>query len=324
MRIALAFGLTDRGRPAAAPPTNTVAPAVSGTETEGQTLTTTDGTWTGSPSSYERKWQRNTGSWADIGGATNSTYVLAAGDVGYTVRPGVRATGPGGVSDWAYGTATGTIAALMTAPTAYWPLSNANDVCAGARNLSGTAGSFVAGKVGNCWSVATGTRTRASDASIDLPTSGTSYSVACWLYWGNSYSNPLRKNSGSTGWGWTFSSVDKLGNSNNTLHVGLLAGGTKTVYSAPYSYSTWYHVAMVIDRTADVLRLYQDAVLVDSISIAGYSSGDSSGGALTLGGATTVRLDEVGLWHGHALTGDEVSYLYNSGTGRTFDGSVWT
>lgn len=94
------------------PPVNTVAPVVSGTETEGETLSTTDGTWTGTePITFEYQWQRNTGSWGDIGSATNSTYVLQAGDVGYTVRPGVRATGPGGVSDWVYGDPTGTIQA---------------------------------------------------------------------------------------------------------------------------------------------------------------------------------------------------------------------
>lgn len=59
-------------------PVNTVAPALSGDFFVGQTLTCSTGTWTGSPTpTYTYQW-RNAG--VDIGGATNSTYVLVAGD----------------------------------------------------------------------------------------------------------------------------------------------------------------------------------------------------------------------------------------------------
>jgi len=71
-------------------PVNTVAPVVSGTATFGQTLTTTDGTWTGTPSpSFTYQWQRVT---TNIGGATSSTYVLVQADVGNTIRCVVTAT----------------------------------------------------------------------------------------------------------------------------------------------------------------------------------------------------------------------------------------
>lgn len=75
-------------------PVNTVAPAVTGTGTVGQTLTTTNGTWTGSPTiTFARQWRRNT---TDIGGATGTTYVLQAGDSGQTVTCRVTATNPSG------------------------------------------------------------------------------------------------------------------------------------------------------------------------------------------------------------------------------------
>jgi hypothetical protein len=44
----------------ASPPVNTVAPAVTGTATQGQTLTTDNGTWTNSPTGYTYQWQRYT------------------------------------------------------------------------------------------------------------------------------------------------------------------------------------------------------------------------------------------------------------------------
>jgi hypothetical protein len=45
---------------AASPPVNTVAPVVTGTPTQGQTLTTDDGTWTNTPTGYTYQWQRFT------------------------------------------------------------------------------------------------------------------------------------------------------------------------------------------------------------------------------------------------------------------------
>jgi hypothetical protein len=96
-------------------PVNTVAPVVSGTATVGQTLTTTNGTWTGAPApTFTYQWQRVT---TNISGATSSTYVLVAADVGNTIRCVVTATNPlGAVS--ANSNATAAVAATVPgAPT---------------------------------------------------------------------------------------------------------------------------------------------------------------------------------------------------------------
>lgn len=96
-------------------PVNTVAPAVTGTATFGQTLTTTNGTWTGAPApTFTYQWQRVT---TNISGATSSTYVLVAADVGNTVRCVVTATNAlGAVSANSNNTAT-VAAAVPGAPT---------------------------------------------------------------------------------------------------------------------------------------------------------------------------------------------------------------
>lgn len=71
---------------------NTVLPAVTGTVEDGETLTTTNGTWLGSPS-FARQWQFNDGTgWANISGATNLTYVIAGTYIGDTIRCRVTAT----------------------------------------------------------------------------------------------------------------------------------------------------------------------------------------------------------------------------------------
>jgi hypothetical protein len=76
--------------PAASLPANTVAPVVSGIGYVGQTLATTNGTWTGNPApTFAYQWQRNG---SNIGGATASTYVVTLADEGVPVRCVVTAT----------------------------------------------------------------------------------------------------------------------------------------------------------------------------------------------------------------------------------------
>jgi hypothetical protein len=71
-------------------PVNTVAPAITGTAQEGQTLTCSTGTWTGNPTpTYTYQWKRNG---SNIGSATNSTYVLVTADVGQSIKCTVTAT----------------------------------------------------------------------------------------------------------------------------------------------------------------------------------------------------------------------------------------
>lgn len=79
-------------------PTNVTLPTVTGDAVQGETLTTTTGTWTGlAPITYAYQWFNSE---ADITGATASTYVLTEDDIGLTVGVRVTATnvrGPVGV-----------------------------------------------------------------------------------------------------------------------------------------------------------------------------------------------------------------------------------
>jgi len=99
-------------------PVNTVAPAISGLAEEGQTLTSSSGTWTNSPTSYAYQWFRKTVSETAITGAFSSTYIPVSADVGATLRCRVRAfnAGGGGAANQVYTAYTGTIAVASPAP----------------------------------------------------------------------------------------------------------------------------------------------------------------------------------------------------------------
>jgi hypothetical protein len=105
MRIRVTASNTDGSSVAQSDPTATVVastaprstdrPIVSGTPELGEVLTTDNGSWTRSPSSYSYAWQRceadNFVSCVNIPAATEKTYTTRAIDVGYRLRSQVTA-----------------------------------------------------------------------------------------------------------------------------------------------------------------------------------------------------------------------------------------
>lgn len=75
-------------------PANTVAPAITGTAEVGETLTVTNGTWTGVPTpTYARQWYADD---VAIEGATGLTYVLTEDEEGAVITVVVTATNAAG------------------------------------------------------------------------------------------------------------------------------------------------------------------------------------------------------------------------------------
>ena len=121
-------------------PTNSVAPAISGTKSVGQTLTSSTGTWSGTPTSYAYQWKRadtSSGSYTDISGANTSTYVLTSDDVSKFIKVGVIATNAAGSSSQTLSTATTAISAV--APSA--PVINSITAGDGQLSVNFTASS---------------------------------------------------------------------------------------------------------------------------------------------------------------------------------------
>ncbi len=94
------------------PPQASAVPAITGTKTVGQTLTSSSGTWPNTSSGYLYQWQKSSDdgvTWTSISGATSSTYVLVAADAGYVIRSQVSLTANAGSSS-AYSLPTAAIA----------------------------------------------------------------------------------------------------------------------------------------------------------------------------------------------------------------------
>jgi hypothetical protein len=94
------------------PPSNTVAPVISGTAVVGQVLSSTTGTWTGTaPITYSYQWKRG----ATNIGTNSSTYTLVAADAGNTsnITCVVTATNAGGSAN----ATSNTIAQILTVRT---------------------------------------------------------------------------------------------------------------------------------------------------------------------------------------------------------------
>jgi large repetitive protein len=111
-------------------PVNTVAPAVSGTAKQGQTLSTTIGTWTGGSLTYAYLWYRcdaGETNCVSIAGATAATYVVTATDVGHYIISIVVAsnnTGSARANSNAIGPMTASVAPPPPPPSGTTKLPN--------------------------------------------------------------------------------------------------------------------------------------------------------------------------------------------------------
>jgi outer membrane protein assembly factor BamB len=97
--------------PVGSAPVNTTAPTITGTASNGQSLSASPGTWSGSPTSYSYQWMRcQAGTCTAITGATASSYTVNSADTGSQLEVQVTAAN-------AVGAATADSALTTTVPT---------------------------------------------------------------------------------------------------------------------------------------------------------------------------------------------------------------
>jgi hypothetical protein len=90
----------------------------------------------------------------------------------------------------------------------------------------------------------------------------------------------------------------------------------------PYSpaQDTWYHWVILYDATTHLLSLYEDGALIgsstDEVTLPSGQNNILRFNRETL--STPGLIDEFGVWIDHKLTAGQISWLYNSGAGRTY------
>ena len=85
-------------------PNSTAEPRISGSPVVGRTLTASQGSWSGAPTSFAYQWVRcprdgglpSGANCAAIGGATTTQYIVATADVGFRLRVRVTASNADG------------------------------------------------------------------------------------------------------------------------------------------------------------------------------------------------------------------------------------
>lgn len=119
---AAAVGVLFTGEPPveATAPENTAAPVVTGTTKVGETLSTTNGSWTGEPTSYTYQWERASNSGFNegveaISGATSATYQLVSADSEKYIRCSVVAKNGTGSSEAKSSARVGPVEAVSVA-----------------------------------------------------------------------------------------------------------------------------------------------------------------------------------------------------------------
>lgn len=132
---------TARGGAAPAAPVNTAPPVIDNlAPVVGDTLTVTNGTWTGTPTSYSYNWIR---AGVPIGAPDQNTYLVVLADTGAEIKCDVTATNATGSSDPA---PSGGTALVESAPVNTVAPVISGNVSAPTENdtLSATSGTWVA------------------------------------------------------------------------------------------------------------------------------------------------------------------------------------
>ena len=153
-------------------PATSGAASIAGDAVEGQTLSESHASWSGSPTSYSYQWQSCDGSGNNcsaIPGATGQSYTLTTGDVGHTIRVQEAATNAGGSSDAATSPQTTVVQAGPSGGGG--TLGNGGGVTGGGTGGSGvgTGGSTGGSAGGATGGITAGSGTSAPPVSIGAP-----------------------------------------------------------------------------------------------------------------------------------------------------------
>jgi hypothetical protein len=291
-------------------PQNITPPTITG-NTVGVAITSTPGGWSGTPIAYAYQWQISddgaTG-WADITDATESTYTPISADEDKYVRlvvAGINNEGTSVPSE----SAPSEQLAVSTIPAgavAFWSMNNTSDASGNGYTLTPVnSPTFGAGKINNAAYV-NNTNYFQSSAQIGAG----SWTIATWIYPTASGSSN-RMIAADQGY-------QNLYFMEHGLALYFNVAGYSQIGGISVSQNQWVHVALTYDSVEEAVNLYVNgAPVASSLGNPPTSSFTVWPGALSNVSSPQPfvgRLDAYGIWN-RALSGAEVTTLYNGGTG---------
>src|SRR5581483_3096022 len=305
------------------PPSNTSPPTISGTANDGQTLTASPGTWSGStPMTFTYQWKRcNTAgaSCTAVTGATSTTYALTSADIGFTMRVTVVATNGAGASTYPS-------AVTADSPKSYWRLGDSSTTATDTQGF--TNGTYVGSPTQHVTSLLPGD----SEGAVTLDGSSQYVQIPGNSVWtAGAFSVEVLVRTSSTPDNRTIAAVESGGSfggwwlntdSNGALRFFIGNGGGWSVASAGpvLATGTIYDIAATYDGTN--ARLYVNGSLV-STGPATAMAAVPSANPLRLGSASSFvgqffpgTLDEASFYTS-ALTATQVANHYAAATAES-------
>ena len=201
---------------------------------------------------------------------------------------------------------------------AWWPFDEtsgnvAHDIAGFPNDLAFMSGSYVpvAGKVGGGWQLGPAMTLAWAASQADLQVGSGNFTIETWVLRWNTVSSIstilAKRDSSGTGYG--------LIAANGQAYL-RQSGSNSSPPPTSGSISTggWRHLAVTVDRTANVVRWYVDGQQVATGPATTWFSGnlDTNAPAEVSTGGADIQLDELSLYK-RALTANEIQAIFQAG-----------
>ena len=220
---------------------------------------------------------------------------------------------------------------LYTKLVAYWKLEEASGTRADAKGSNTlTDGNTVTqqtGKIGSCGQfTSANTETLYIADNATLRTGDIDFALSAWVY-SDSTPGGIRQVIGKWGASTKQEYRIRFNNGNSRFEAQVSSTGVDAVQSGivyTYANATWFFVMMWHDATNNLLGIrVNESESTQSHLLGVYALGDVN---FSLGGSGQAsptqlwdgRIDEAAFWKSYIPSSTERTWLYNSGSGRSF------